>query len=222
MKKMRTVTLFKYIRSELLRKGLNEFTNEAGELVFYDKDYQFITKIMRYDEDVSNIIDDLFYQLHLDDRDSDYHFKKTFTLRFLNRQINRQTIDSFRIELMNAFLTKEHYLNQLYNDLDQYILSVNKTDQQNRQKNDGTTISDNRQANAELPQSTVNLDLDNTIMETADDNTVARNKQRNNQETDGETMTENKSYQLDQLIKSSQLMEELLNYFDRKCFLQVH
>src|SRR5699024_5058452 len=62
-------------------------------------------------------------------------------------------------------------------------------------------------------------------MDHATDNTISRNKQKNKQETEGETSgkteSENKTYQLDELLKSNGLLEQVYDIFDRKCFLQV-
>lgn len=218
---MITITLFDYIQSELIEQGFDEFVNDAGELVLFDDDYQFTTKIMKYDEDVQKIVDWLFNGLSLKHREHDEHFKKMFLYRFVNRQINRQTIEAFKLELMNTFITNELHLNQLYADAEKYITNTSTMKQKNKQMNEGTTTSDNRQAFGELPQNNINIDVDDTVLTGASDNTISRNKQSNNQLSDGETTSESKSYQLDQLLQSSTLFENVMNIFDQRCFLQI-
>lgn len=215
-----TTSLYNFIQTELIKQGLNEFEDAEGRLILFDKKHQFMQKIISYDEDVAKIVDDLFLNLSLENAENDYHFKKTFLLRFVNRKINRQTIEAFQLELMNVFLTNEFYINQVYQDLDKYMTGTSDSDQINKQINDGTTISDHRQAYAELPQNSVNINVDDTVMTSASDNTISRNKQTNQQATDGNTKTESKNYALDQLIKSSQIMEQIFLTFDKKCFLQ--
>ena len=122
---------------------------------------------------------------------------------------------------MNVFLTNQDFINRVYQDLEKYVSGTSQTNQQNQQLNDGTTTSDNRQAFADLPQNQINIDVDNTEMTSASDNTISRNKQTNQQQTDGTTTTESKSFQLDQLVKSSTIMEQIFSIFDEKCFLQV-
>src|SRR5699024_7288387 len=125
--------------------------------------------------------------------------------RFVNRQINRQTVEAFKMELLSTFISNETFINTLYEDLEKYIEQTNTTNgennQINQQLNDGSTTTDNRQAFADLPQSRTNLDVDNTIRDHATDNTISRNKQETKQETEGETSgkneSENKTYQLD-------------------------
>lgn len=216
-----TITLYEYIQSELIKKGLNEIVNDKGELVYFNKGYQFTNKILSFDKDIEEIMNELFYNNKLKEIEHDKHFKKTFLLRFVNRQINRQTIESFQFELLNTFLTNKDYMNRVYQDLEKYIQTVNENKQFNQQKNDGSTTTDNRSAMQDLAQNQVNIDVDDTTMEYATDNTIARNKQRNEQQSEGETLSDNKIYQLDKLFQSSNIMEQLFLEFDRKCFLQV-
>lgn len=226
---MRTTTLFNYIQSELIKKGYNEFVDDDGHLVFFDSNHQFITKIFSYDESVSEIVDDLFNGMTLDDSVHDEHFKKSFLYRFINRQINRQTIEAFKLEMLSVFMSNKTYINMVYEGLEDYILQKNishsDNEQNDNQVNTGSTTTDNRSAFADLPQSQANLDINNTSMSYATDNTISRNKQTNQQETDGsstnESNSENKVYQLDELFKSNGVLENILNIFDVKCFLQV-
>lgn len=226
---MVTTSLYKFIQSELIKRGYNEFTDIDGNLVYFDEDHQFMTKILSYDRQVSEIINDLFNGISLENDDYDDHFKKSFLYRFVNRYINRQTIESFKLELLSTFLVNQDYINRVYTDLDLYInqKSINESSntQNNNQKVNGTTISDNRNAFANLPQSTVNLDVNNTVMQYPSDNTISRNKQSNENQTVGESSginnSESKSYQLDELFKSNDILERIFDKFDKKCFLQV-
>src|SRR5690606_4879440 len=181
-----TTTLFNVIRSELIKKGLDEFLDNEGNLILFKEEHQFMTKILSYDEDVSEIVDKLFSGLSLKDPDHDLHFKKTFIYRFINRRINRQTIESFKLELLSVFLTHQDYINRVYMDMEKYVTQTATSESQNKQTNhqqtDGTTTSDNRSAFADLPQTAVNLDVDNTIMQYPSDNTISRHKQTNRQQ----------------------------------------
>lgn len=226
---MITTTLFNVIKSELIKEGFNEFVGDDGKLIIFEEESQFMTKIFNYDSDVQKIVEKLFTGASLTIRENDEHFKKTFLYRFLNRQINFQTVESFKISLLSTFLINERFINSVYADLDKYItqsqINENTNKQTNEQRTDGSTTADNRQAYAQLPQNNVQLDVNSTIMESANDNTISRNKQINQQEntgeTTGESRSENKSYQLNELLKASTIMENIFNEFDRKCFLQV-
>ena len=226
---MVTITLFDYIQSELIKQGFDEFVDSDGNLVLFDEEFQFMTKILSFDEDVEKIVNQLFNGVSLDKREHDQHFKKSFLYRFMNRQINRQTIDSFKVELMATFLVNQNYINTVYSDLDLFITQGQTSEsdhlQENDQQSNSGSMTDNRQAYAELPQSNVQLDVDSTVMDYANDNTISRNKQTTDQNTKGKTTSNtkgtNKTYQMDNLFKSSGIMEKILNIFDRKCFLQI-
>lgn len=224
-----TVRLFTLIQSELIKKGLNEVVDENGNLIYFDDDKQFTNKILMYDDEVSKIIDDLFNGLSLSNIENDYHFKKVFVYHFLNRRINRQTKEAFQFQLLSTFLSQENYINAVYNDLDKYISQQSDNKQTNNQNNTQTATSvsnnDSRSAYANLPQSNVNLDVDNTNMNTADDNTVSRSKQSsentNKNETTGDNTTVSNQFKLDELVKSSSLFKNILDVFDVNCFMQI-
>lgn len=224
-----TTRLFNIVQSELIEKGLNEFVDKEGNLLYFEHDYQFMTKILKYDEDVAEIVNDLFSGQTLNNHVFDEHFKKAFLYRFINRRINRQTVEAFKLELLSTFLTNEDYINRVYSDLDKYLSQSNESNSQNnqngKQTNTGVNTSDNRTAYAELPQNNVQIDVDSTVMESATDNTITRNKQTNTMETMNEAAdtsnSESKAYQLDELFKTNGLLEKVYNVFDEKCFMQI-
>lgn len=218
---MVTITIYDYIQSELIKQGFNEFVNDDGELIYFDDSQQFLQKVFSFDNDIYELMNVLFLGNKLDDETHDNHFKKSFLYKFSNRQINRQTIESFQMNLAHEFMTQKNFIESIYNDLEKYIEGKSSNKQENKQVNDGTTTTDNRNAFANLAQNQVNINVDSTTLKYADENTISRNKQTNHQNTDGLTMNENKVYQFDNLIQSTQIMEELYNHFDKKCFLQV-
>ena len=360
-----TTTLYKIVQSELYALGHdNEIVDKEGNLVFFDNKFQVMSKIMSYDEDIKKIVNHLFNGYGLEKEEHDTHFKKMFFYRFINREINRQTVESFMFELMSTFMINQGHINRVYNDLEKYILQHSTSETSNKQLSKeisqqinqqvasqiderlnsenstsgntqntdntskdnsiqnttnnttdvstgqtsstsnqdttqdttqtvtGNTTSDNRQARSDLPQNRVNLDVNNTLMATANENEISRNKQTNTQDTDtnvtgntkdtssgtsennstskvignsdtkntgesntittgsnqsesngestgrtesdshgqtdgtsdsestGESSTLNMIYQLDELFKSSSVMEHIMNEFDKKCFLQ--
>ena len=244
----------------MFKKGHKEIFNDKGELIFFDSESQIMGKVMNYDDDVSDIIDDLFIGYGLKNQAYDHHFKKTFMYRFINREINRQTVESFKLSLMSTFLQQQEYINRVYTDMEKYILGYSETNDDNKQdSNDlktstsqsnssnnseststGNTTTGNRQARSDLPQSNINLDVNNTVMSSANENDISRNKQKNSQtntdeqtssnETENEDQSESHSsgesnsisrtYQLDQLFKTNNVLERIMNEFDKKCFMQ--
>lgn len=224
-----TTRLFNIIQSELINNGVDEFIDENGKIIFFENDKQITRKILLYDNDVQKVVNELMIGIELENPEHDMHFKKAFVYKFINRRINRQTVEAFQFELFSTFLTQQDYINTIYQDLDKYILKQSEGEQTNNQNNTQTSTSvssnDSRSAYANLPQSNLNLDVDNTNMETADDNTVSRSKQAtdntNENNTSGNSNDSSKQYALDELIKSKDLLKNVFDMFDVNCFMQI-
>lgn len=139
---MVTTTLYKIIQSELFRRGFNrEIVDDEGNLVYFDLEQQNMTKIMRFDDDVKKIIDSLFMN-SLKDNTHDIHFKKAFMFKFLNRQINKQTVESFKFDLISTFMMNEDYINRIYQDSEKYIHRLNESESNSNSKSHSTDNSD--------------------------------------------------------------------------------
>ena len=221
--------LYDYYKSKLIEKGLNEFISDTGELILFDNEFQFTTKILKFDDDIKQITNELFNQLMLEDDFKDNHFKRNFLMKFIHRKIGTQTIEMFQMELMTTFLTYEHYINSLYNDLEKYILNENISNSESTGDSSDESISNNvtknRQAFTTLPQNNINIDLNNDVLRSADDNTISNNSTdsatTNTSQNNSESMNNSKSYNLDQLVKSNHLFNNILDEFDKRCFYQL-
>lgn len=98
-----TTTVFDLLKSELIRAGESEFYTN-NRVVFFDDEHSFIKKIMKYDNDVEEIVTRMFFQGEkLLSPESDKQFKKAFVNRFLNRQISRQTVEDFSSQVVYTF-----------------------------------------------------------------------------------------------------------------------
>lgn len=242
------------------KRGYDEYVDNDGNLKIFDKDHQILGKILNYDNEIDVIVNELFSDLKLNHPEYDRHFKKMFTYRFLNREINRQTIEAFQVELMYVFMSNQTYINRVYEDLERFLSRESQTEQTNEQTNNQNTVTDgteentqntigqtktkgnstNHSANATLPQSNTAINLDNDTLTGADDYRKEKSKYDNqtdntNEVTGGRTSKNtgktdskiegsndmlNRTYQLDELFKTNGMMENILNQFDRKCFLQ--
>lgn len=214
----KTVTLYEYLESEWFKNGGNDFFEGAEftleNITYFNDEKKFMKKVLQFDDDVKTLLNDkLFMGLELSDTQKDDLFKKTFLQRFVHREINRQTIDAFISQLTYTFLAHQDFLNRIYNDMDQYLLGKNTSSQQQ----DNHTHTDNRSAYSELPQDNVQLDVNSSIMLSAKDNTISRNKQVGTQQQ----TTDTTQYSLDGLLKINGLIDTVMNEFDVKCFLQT-
>lgn len=208
-----TTTLMEILQSELQNRGHNEFVNK-GHLSFNDSEFAFIQKILRFDDDVHNIVNRTFFKgFKFNDERIDRYFKEAFVTRFLDREINRQTVEAFASQVLYVTLTREDYIftvfgSEMQKYLEQHTETISEergkalenateqgqTKQRQQQKTheeheeeshethedeehaDGTTTNDNRNAESTLPQSEVNINVDNTNLDYADTNTIRRDK----------------------------------------------
>ena len=273
-----TTTLMEIIKSELQKKGHNEFYN-AGQLSFNNDKYAFIQKVLRFDHDVKCIIDDIIFKgFKFNDERIDRYFKEAFTTRFLDREIGRQTVEAFASLVLYETIIREDYIftvfgHEVYKYLENHVdydlketgymnenEIQNKTNKETQtstenEKNDGevnttgSNVSSDRELTSSLPQSEINLDVDNDVLLYGDSNTIAKNKtnttndekSNSNRDTTGETNANvnedatrdtkqdttgtqkslQKTYLLENLDKIYAMRERLFNDYDRKCFLHI-
>lgn len=206
-------TLMYIILSELIEAGFNEF-EETNKIIFFDDDKQFIKKIMKYDSDVQIIVNEKVFQGEsLKVIDHDIHFKKTFINKFLNRQIGRQTIEDFSTQVLYTFFLYEEYINLVYSDLDKYLTRHSE----NNVDGNRSGINDMRRLSSDLPRDNINLNVDDTILNYGNENTISRDKHQE----DNQQSSISKSYNLDDLKNSKALLKPVFNEFDRNCFMQT-
>ena len=257
-----TTTLMEIIQSELQRNGHNEFYN-FGQLSFNNDDYAFIQKVLHFDDDVKKIVDDkIFKGFRFNDERIDRYFKEAFTTRFLDREIGRQTVEAFASLVLYETIIREDYIftvfgNELYKYLENHVdfnsdeienqISEENQDNTSNETYDentvskGTSVSDDREATITLPQSEMNINVDNDVLTFADDNTITKNKttttddegttgQRDTtgntktngkQDTTGNQKSLQKTYLMENLEKLYTIRERLFNDYDKKCFLHI-
>ena len=229
---MITTNLYSIIESELQKKGYNDYFNE-GKITAFDKNFSLYHKMLAFDEDVSGIVTTVLFNGFTFSDEVDPLFKKMFTQRFLNREINRQTVEAFTGKLLYTTYAYQSYIETVFTDLIAYANNEARTTQNNVNHNvavnvaDGTTISDARQLESDLPQDNINLDVDNTVLDYGNRNSISRNKNKNDQtNTNTSDGTQNNTNvasvkNLEVLIRSSGVLDELFNIYDKACFLQT-
>lgn len=202
-----------YLQSELINRGFNEFT-EGHQIVFFDENHQFIKKIMKYDKDVQKIVNEkIFLGEKLDTEESDIYFKKMFINRFLDKTIKKQTIELFSTQVIFIFMLYKDYINLVFENLEEFATGKSTSDS----KGNINTLSDNRQMTSTLPKNNININVDDTVLNYADDNTINRN--RNKSENDN--ISEGRNYSISTLKQTETLLRNVFKEFNKKCFSQV-
>ena len=159
-----TTTLMEIIQGELQRAGFNEFVND-GKLTFDNKEYAFIQKVLRFDDDVKKIVDNTFFKgFKFNDERIDRYFKEAFTTRFLDREIGRQTVEAFAGLVLYETIIREEYIFRVFGD-ELYKYLENHVDYKGEVI--GNTIEDEtqNQINEELQNQTSEENTDTTTNE---------------------------------------------------------
>ncbi len=241
-----TTTLNEFLNGQLDMMGKSEYYID-DKFVFYDEDYQYIQKILKYDDDVHQIVTkNIFKGFSFEDIKVDKNFKKSFITHFLDREIGRQTIESFASQVLYVTLTHEDYIKYVYSNLfDNYLTGLNTSVTHNKSnslnefleeansKSVTETSDNNRNASTTLPQSEVNIDVDNTELNFADTNDISKSKSNGKTVNDSgresrdkvkqtsNTDTISNNYDIDLLNKAFDMKEKIFQVFDKKCFLHV-
>lgn len=215
---MKTITtLSEIIRSELIRRGFSDFENKnKSRVIFYDDDAPFIKKCMNYDKDVDDIVTIKFFiNNRLENLDYDKEFKKLWLNRFLSHEIGFQTMERFASENTMCFLKLEKQIFNYYENFNKYLTGNTNT------TSSGTDTKNSEMRNLEstLPQSEINLNVDDDILNYGDSNTLQKTK--DNGLTTNKSSSNNFAINnLEQAIKLD-YMQKILNKFEKKCFLKI-
>ena len=212
-----TTTLMDILRSELIKRGENEFIND-GRLTFFDDKYAFIEKVAKFDDDVYDIVTKHFFgNRSYPDKTIDRNFKEAFTNRFMDRQIGRQTMEAFQTQVVTLFIQYSEYIYYTFGKLDDFI--ENKQTSETHSDEQSTETSDYRGLEATLPQTEINLDVTDDDLNYADANNINKRQDKGNREANSNS--ENRNFNPDNLEKIFLMKERIMNKFDQKCFLQI-
>ena len=207
-----TTTLLEILISELHLQGKNEFYNN-NQLTFFDDKFAFMKKAMNYDDDVKKIVNEKFF-VGVELASHDDEFKRMFLNRFLNSEIICQTLDLFGSLCSYMLLENKRYLDSVYDNYDKFVTGEHTTTTNATNSN----LHTNWNAYQELPQDEVNIDLNDDTFDFASTNGISLDKSQSDNQSDNLS----KSYNVDNLLRLDNILDNVLTKFDRKCFLQVY
>lgn len=129
---------------------------------FYYKNFESIfdsnkdmRKILSYDDDVAFITNNaIFIDITLVDSEIDKRFKKAFVMKFLNRQIQTQTLESFQAKVMQTYYMNEDFLIRYYTELDKYLHLTSYGDSSDESENVGNDTGENVTTSRNVTDST--------------------------------------------------------------------
>lgn len=237
---MITTTIYKIITSELIKQGKHFFRNPDTNKIVYLSDDSFMDKIINYDEDVDDIVNLVFFNNnYLSNNEADIAFKYLWVSKFLNRQIKYQSLSLFSAKNTALFYQNANIILSYFKNFDKYLLNYSETEQTSENNGQTDFISNNNRNDinnqnsitSTLPQTEINMDTNNDNLPFADNNIITKGKNNSNSETktkninkgQGKNRTNNLQYDLNKLIlyKKSNILDDILNDFDKECFLQI-
>ena len=183
-----------------------------------------------YDGDVEKLVTDKYFKgFTFDNEQTDHDFKKTFVNQFLDREIMFQTVEKFGSQVIRLTLQHERYIETAYEKYQELLTQEqwheDERDTENNSKQDSTNTTDNRNLRSTLPQDEINMNVENSEMKYADENSIDKQKQKEN-ETGNETGNEkgqskDNAYNVETLKSLQNIFKELFEIYDRYCFLHV-
>lgn len=233
-----TTTIEDIIRVSAKRSGYNAIIDENGLFRLQGQRTNLIQQINDYTQFIQDISDkQIFGYYSFKNIDVDKFFKRAFLLRFINREIAFQTIDIFRSKLISKMIINEQWLTEVYVHFDDIFNgldtgsqdSTNHSLTETNQTTDQHTTARDRNAKVTLPQDNTNLDLENNIVDYADETNFDNSKQDVNTVSHGTSETNAQAHQQQQSNSSkievlqalNNLYDEKLKEFDKALFLQI-
>ena len=183
------------------------------EFATEEENNAFMKKAMAYDDDVKKIVNEKFF-VGVELTIHDDEFKRMFLNRFLNSEIICQTLDLFGSLCSYMLLENKRYLDSVYSNYDKFVTGEHTTTTNATNSN----LHKNRNAYQELPQDEVNIDLNDDTFDYASTNGISLDKSQSDNQSDNLS----KSYNVDNLLRLDNILDNVLTKFDRKCFLQVY
>lgn len=202
------------LQGQMQRAGNQEWFNNNQITVNMPK-YSFIQKFMRYEEPVVKqiVTEFLFAGYKFRTPALDDYFKKIFVTRFLTREIGFQTVEAFTSRLVPYVLEHEFEIEALYNHFEDMLSNGGNT----KTNSKGTNQGDNRNLSSDLPQDNINLNVEDTVLNYGNQNTINRHKDTST----NEAVTDSTNFRPETFKALVGLWEKYFREIDKKCFLHV-
>lgn len=237
---MKTTRIYNILLGELYKRGYNYYRDEKTNKIVYLSDDSLMQKILSYDPIVDDIVSIVFFNNnYLNLEEADIAFKYLWTSEFLNREIKYQTLELFSAKNTSLFYQYANIILAYFRDFDKYLTNTsetettgtsNSTNTQSTISNKNDIINSNSIVST-LPQTEINMDLNNDTLTYADNNNISKTKNNSNSNTDTKNHTDGeniqksstRSYDISKLVTytKTNILQEILNDFDKKCFLQT-
>ena len=179
------------------------------QINYFKPELKFTAKVSVYDDEIkSTCRNTIFYGLDFLDETARIRFEAEFLARFLTRTIKFQTWETFNWRLSSFTRGIKEIIEDYYLNADKYLKGNTLIDAKDSAVNNSTTTARDNSLNVSLPQDNVDMSLDKTDYDYADDTHYGKSNSVSNADANSHSTNETNSFLPDALTAAAFLIKD--------------
>lgn len=192
------------------------------QINYFKPELKFTAKVSVYDDEIkSTCRNTIFYGLDFLDETARSRFEAEFLARFLTRTIKFQTWETFNWRLSSFTRGIKEIIEDYYTNADKYLKGNTVIEANDEAENNSTTTARDNSLNVSLPQDNVDMSLDKTDYDYADDTHYGKSNSVSNANADSHSTNETNSFDIGRMKELHMYHEALFNDLDKQLFSQL-
>lgn len=192
------------------------------QINYFNPTLQFTSKVTTYDDEIKSVCrNTIFYGLDFLDESVRERFEAEFLARFLTRTIKFQTWEVLNWRLSSFTRGIKEIITDYYINADKYLKGNTLIEANDEAQNNSTTTARDNSLNASLPQDNVDMSLDKTEYDYADDVHHEKSNSVSNTDANSHSTNETNSYEIERMKELHMYHESLFNDLDKQLFSQI-
>lgn len=193
-----------------------------NQIIYFNREFQFSSKIATYDEQIKTVCrNSIFYGLDFLEENVRERFEREFLSRFLTRTIKFQTYEVLNWRLTSFIGGIREIVTDYYKNADKYLKGNTFIEAKDQAENNSTTTARDNSLNASLPQDNVDMSLDKTVYDYADDTHYSKSNSVSNADANSHSTNETNSFDIGRMKELHMYHEALFNDLDKQLFSQI-
>lgn len=218
---MKTTTRLYDIIYSTYNKLYGDFLRD-NQIIYFNPELQFTHKIVEYDDEIKTVCrNTIFYGLDFLEENVRERFEKEFLARFLTRTIKFQTYEVLNWRLTSFIGGIREIITDYYTNADKYLKGNTVIEANDEATNNSATTARDNSLNASLPQDNVDMSLDKTVYNYADDTHYSKSNSVSNADANSHSTNETNSFDVGRLKELHMYHEALFNDLDKQIFSQI-
>lgn len=192
------------------------------QINYFNPTLQFSAKVATYDDEIKSVCrNTIFYGLDFLDESVRERFEAEFLARFLTRTIKFQTYEVLNWRLSSFTRGVKEIITDYYTNADKYLKGNTQIEANDEAQNNSTTTARDNSLNTSLPQDNVDMSLDKTEYDYADDTHYSKSNSVSNADANSHSTNETNSFDIGRLKELHMYHEALFNDLDKQLFSQL-